>query len=207
MAQTRAKKSVAAVANKTVAPVTAAKAKKTVTRKVRAQAQKAEAETVFSKPIEGIADMTDTVKTAAAEAGEKITEALKGASVKAKEAFAKSGVVAKEVVEFHKANLGAVVESTKVAAKGAQTVAERAVETGRTNWEATTAHGKALTSVKAPADFFQLQTEFARKQFDAAVAEFSKNTEFGLKLAGDVIAPIQNRYAVVVDQFKARIAA
>ena len=123
MAQTRAKKSVAAVANKTVAPVTAAKAKKTVTRKVRAQAQKAEAETIFSKPIEGFADMTNTVKTAAADAGEKITEVLKDVNVKAKDAFAKSGAVAKDVVEFHKANLEAVVESGKLAAKGAQTVA------------------------------------------------------------------------------------
>ena len=207
MAQTRAKKSVAAVANKTVAPVTAAKAKKTVTRKVRAQAQKAEAETIFSKPIEGFADMTNTVKTAAADAGEKITEVLKDVNVKAKDAFAKSGAVAKDVVEFHKANLEAVVESGKLAAKGTQTVAERALEAGRKNIEVATAHGKALTSVKAPADFFQLQTEFARKQFDAAVADFSKNTEFGLKLVGEVIAPIQNRYAVVVDQVKARMAA
>lgn len=205
MAQTRTKKTVAAEAKKAVTP--APKAKKPVVKKVRAQAQKAEAQTVFSKPIEGFATMSKTVKTAAAEAGEKITASLKDANAKAKTAFAKGSETAKEVAEFHKANLEAVVESGKVAVKGAQTVAERAVEAGRKNWEVTTAHGKALTGVKAPADFFQLQTEFARKQFDAAVADFSKNTEFGLKLAGDVIAPIQNRYAVVVDQVKARMAA
>ena len=171
-------------------------AKKTVAvkvTKVRAAAQKAETETVFSKPLaqplKGVNTMTDTFKKTATEAGEKAT------------AFGK------DIVEFNKANLEAVVESGKAAAKAVQTVAQNAVEMGRKNWETTTSHVKAVTGVKAPADFFQMQTEFARKQFDAAVADFSKNTEFGLKLVGEVVAPIQNRYAVVVDQVKARMAA
>ena len=176
---------------KTVKAAPAA-AKKTVAvkvTKVRAIAQKADTKTVFSKPLEGVHTMTDNFKNTAAEVGTKAT------------AFGK------DVVEFSKANFEAVVESGKVAAKGAQAAAQHAVEMGRKNWETTSAHVKAVTGVKAPADFFQLQTEFARKQFDAAVADFSKNTEFGLKLVGDVVAPIQNRYAVVVDQVKARMAA
>lgn len=189
-------------------------AKKTVAlkaKKTRTVAQKAETETVFSKPLEGVEKMTETVKDtvqkATAEVSEKATELFKDVNVRAKEVLEKGGEMAKDVVEFNKANLEAVVESGKIAAKGAQEAAQRAVEISRKNWEATTAHGKSLTSVKAPADFFQAQSAFVRKQFDVAVADFSKTTEFYLKLAGEVAAPIQNRYAVVVDQVKARMAA
>ena len=40
------------------------------------------------------------------------------------------------------------------------------------------------------------------KQFDAAVAQTSKNSEMFLKLAGDVFQPISNRFAVAADFFK-----
>ncbi len=210
MAETRAKKTVAAVAKKAVAP----KAKATAAPKaktVRVIAQKTEAKTVFSKtianPTKGMTEMTDTVKKAAAEAGEKATAMFKDVNVRAKDLLSKGGEMTKDVMEFNKANLEALAESGKIAAKGAQTAAQTAVELTKKNWEANTTHVKAMTGVRAPADFFQMQTEFARKQFDAAVAEMSKNTEFTLKLAGEVVAPIQNRYAVVVDQVKARMAA
>jgi hypothetical protein len=187
VAETRAKKSVAAVAKKAVAPK-AAPAAAAKAKTVRAVAQKIETETVFSNPIEGITEMTDTVKKVAAEAGEKATAMLKDVNVRAKDLLAKGGEMTKE-------------------AKGAQTAAQNAVELTKKNWEANTTHAKALTGVRAPADFFKMQTEFARTQFDAAVAEMSKNTEFTLKLAGEVVAPLQNRYSVVVEQVKARMAA
>jgi phasin family protein len=183
-------------------------------KKVRAAAQSAAPKTVFSKPIKGTKTMTDTFKAvqdtvtkAASEAGEKATTMFKDVNVRAKKAFEQSGELTKDVVEFNKANLEAAVEAGKLAAKGAQTAAQKAIELGKKNWEATSAHAKAVAGVKAPADFFTMQNEFARTQFDAAVSEMSKSTEFYLKLAGEVVAPLQNRYAVVVDQFKARMAA
>ena len=54
---------------------------------------------------------------------------------------------------------------------------------------------------------FGAQADFIRTQFDAGVAEVSKASEFSVKLAGDVISPLQNRYAVVAEQVKARLAA
>ncbi len=163
---------------------------------------------------EGSTRMTDTVKQveetvkkATAEAGEKATAMFKDMTAKAKEAFEKSGETTKEVVAFHKANFEALVESGKVAAKGAQTAAQTAADYGRKNWDATTAHVKAVAAVKSPTDALKLQSDFVRGQFDGAVAEMSKSTEFYLKLAGDVFAPIQNRYSVAADQLKTRLAA
>jgi phasin family protein len=193
-------------------------AKKVVTtakvKKVRAAAQSAAPKTVFSTPIKGTKTMTDTFKAVqdtvtktAADASEKATVMFKDVNVRAKKAFEQSGELTKDIVEFNKANLEAAVEAGKLAAKGAQTAAQKAIELGKKNWEATSAHAKAVAGVKAPADFFTMQNEFARTQFDSAVSEMSKSTEFYLKLAGEVVAPLQNRYAVVVDQVKARMAA
>jgi phasin family protein len=166
------------------------------------------AETVNSDTLDqGMTTMTDTVKTVAAEAAEKATEFLKDAQAKAQDAFAKSGETAKDVLAFHKANAEAVVESAKAAAAGLQTAAQDGVALTRKHFEDSVSHVKALTALRSPADLMKAQADFVRTQFDAGVAEISKASEFGVKLAGDVIAPLQNRYAVVAEQVKARLAA
>jgi phasin family protein len=182
---------------------------------IAASAARAPVKTKRVEPLnEGTKIMTDTVKQveetvkkATAEAGEKATAMFKDVTAKAKEAFEKSGETTKDVIEFHKANFEAMIESGKIAAKGAQTAAQNAAEYGRKNWDATTAHVKAVAAVKSPTDALKLQGDFARSQFDGVVAEMSKSTEFYLKLAGEVFQPIQNRYSVAADQLKARFAA
>jgi phasin family protein len=156
---------------------------------------------------ETINQVEDTLKTSAAQAGEKATEMFKDAQDRAKAAFEKSGEVAKDVLEFHKANLEAVVESGRIAVKGAQTAAQNAADYSRKNWDATTAFVKSAAAVRAPTDFFKLQGDFVRGQFDSAVAEFSKSSEFYLKLAGEVAQPIQNRISAANEQIKSRLAA
>jgi phasin family protein len=149
----------------------------------------------------------ETLKKTTAEASEKATTVLKDVTARAKAAFEKGTEVTKEAVAFNKANVEALVEAGKVAYSGAQTATKDAVELTRKNWDANVAHGKALTAVKTPTDFFKMQGDFARAQMDAAVAQTSKSTEFTLKLFGEIMQPIQNRYAVAADQIKARMAA
>ena len=81
------------------------------------------------------------------------------------------------------------------------------VDLGKKSWEATTAHMKSLAGVQSPVDLMKAQTEFARGQFDVLVSDFSKSTEFYMKLAGEIAQPIQNRYAAATEQLKARFAA
>ncbi len=159
------------------------------------------------KMTDTINQTEETVKTQAAAFGEKANEMFKDVQGRAKEAFEKSGETMKDVVEFNKANLEAMVEAGKIAAKGAQTAAQNAVEFSRKNWEATTTHAKAVAAVKSPTEAFKIQGEFMRSQFDAAVAEFSRSTEFNLKLAGEIVQPLQNRFAAGSEMLKARMAA
>jgi phasin family protein len=172
------------------------------------------AETKAVTPAQGTNVMNDTVKNVeatvkevTAETTAKATEMFKDMTTRAKSAMEKTSEIAKEAVEFNKANLEAVVEAGKIAVKGAQTVGQNTAELTRKNFEATTAMLKSAAAVKSPTDFFKLQGDFARSQFDGAVAEMSKSTEFYMKLAGEMFQPIQSRYTVAAEQVKARMAA
>lgn len=119
-----------------------------------------------------------------------------------KTAVEKSTKLVEEANEFAKGNLEAVVESGRIAAKGFEALGQDAADYGRRSFENATATMKTLASVKSPADFFKLQSDFVRGAFDAYVAETAKNTEAMMKLAGDAVQPISNRFAVAVEKVK-----
>ena len=52
----------------------------------------------------------------------------------------------------------------------------------------------------------QLQSEFARAQFDRFVAESSRLTETFVKLAGEAIQPIQSRATVNAERINKLVA-
>jgi phasin family protein len=184
---------VKAVAKKVVAP-------KIVTPKTKAVAAKP---AVKAKGF----NMTNTVKTFTAETSEKATEMFKDVTARAKTAFEKSSEVAKDVTAFNKDNLEAVVESGKIAVKGVQTAAQTAADFTRKNFEATTTMLKTAAAVKSPTELLKVQGDFAKSQFEAAVAEMSKSSEFTLKLMGEMFQPISNRYSVAAEMVKTRLAA
>lgn len=205
------------IVKKIAAPIVAKKpiaTKKSVNSVKIAKVTKIAAAKKVATPTKGTNIMTDTVKKIeaaatkfTAEAGDKTQAFFSDFTAKAKTAFEKSGETVKDVVAFNKDNLDAVVEAGKLAAKGAQTSAQTAADFGRKNFEATTTMLKTVAAVKSPTEFFKLQSDFAKSQFEVAVAEMSKSSEFTLKLMGEVFQPISNRYAVAAEKVKARMAA
>jgi phasin family protein len=92
-------------------------------------------------------------------------------------------------------------------AKGVQEIAKYSADYGRKAIEEGTATAKQFAAVKSPTEFFQLQSEVAKKNLDAFVGEASKFSESYLKLLGEIAQPIQNRYAVAVEKVKTVVAA
>ena len=121
---------------------------------------------------------------------------------RAKAAVEKNTKLAGEFTDFAKGNVEALVESGKIAAKGFEALGQDAAEYSRKSFENATATLKNLSAVKTPADFFKLQSDYARSVFDSVVAETSKNTEAFIKLAGDAAQPISSRVAVAVEKVK-----
>jgi phasin family protein len=143
-------------------------------------------------------DTMDTVKKTAAKAETLFADF----NDRAKTAFEKGTKAFDEINEFAKGNVEAVVESSKIAAKGFESFGQDAAEYSRKSFETATAAMKSFAGAKSPTDFFKLQSDYLRSAFDSMVAETSKNTEAMLKLAGDVAQPLSNRAAVAAEKIK-----
>lgn len=122
------------------------------------------------------------------------------AQAKAKAAFEKSSVAFGEAGDFAKGNVEAVLESSKIFAEGLQGMGSELVAEGRSAFETFTGDIKELAAAKSPTDFFKLQGDILRKNFDSAVAYGSKNSEAALKLFSDTMAPISGRVSVAVEK-------
>jgi len=111
------------------------------------------------------------------------------------------------MTDLAKGNVEALVASTKVAAKGVEKIGQEVAEYSRKSFEDASAAIKGFAEVKSPTDLFRLQGEFARTQFDSAIAESSKLSETMIKLAGDMFEPITSRYSVAAERVKNAVAA
>jgi phasin family protein len=118
------------------------------------------------------------------------------AGSRGQEVLEKSRRTAEELAEMTRANVEAVVEAGRIAATGARTVGEEALQRTREGLEQNVAEFKSLAQAGSPSEFFQLQAEIARSNFDRMVATFSQLTESSVKLAGEAIQPLSSRAAV-----------
>ncbi len=130
-----------------------------------------------------------------AEFTDKMQTAFKGAQQKAQAAFGDAGT-------FAKGNVEAMVESSKILASGLQDMTKGYVAETKTSFEAMTADVKDLVAVKSPTEFFEKQSALMRKNFDAAVAASSKNSEAMLKLVNEAFQPISTRVSLAVEKIK-----
>jgi len=159
--------------------------------------------------LKGQTNMTDameTAKTYAEEAKTRIQGAMSDMNEKTRTAMEKSARAFEELGELTKGNLEAIVESSKIAAKGVETMSQDAAEFGRKSFEKTSATMKSLAAVKTPVEFFQLQSELLSTTLDAFAAEASKNSEMMLKLVGEIGQPISSRVSLVTEKMKSLAA-
>lgn len=146
------------------------------------------AKEVIMETIENVTAKTQTVFNDA-------TERAKGAVEKGQKMF-------EEANEFGKGNIEALVESSKIAARGIEAMSQEAAAYAKKTFDEATAAAKTLSSVKSPTEFMKLQSDYARAAFDAMVQQTSRNTEAMLKLAGEVAQPLSNRAALAAEKIK-----
>jgi phasin family protein len=134
-------------------------------------------------------DFTKTVKETAAEAQTRM-----------KAAYDKGAEMTSEVVEFQKGNMEALVESGKLLAGGMQDMGRIYIEDAKLAAETVQDDVKKMAAIKSPTEFFQLQGELVRRNFDAAVARASRNVEMTTKLVNDAFAPISTRASLAAER-------
>lgn len=159
-----------------------------------------------AKTIETGAKTMNTQTRKAAETGQIAAEQFRAAfgdmNARTKTAVEKSAKIVEELADLTRGNVEALVASSKVAAKGVETIAQNGADYGRKSFEDASKAFKGFAEVKTAADFLKLQSDFARGMFDAAVAETARLSETVLKLANDVAEPINSRYAVAAERVK-----
>ena len=111
-----------------------------------------------------------------------------------------------ELTEVSRANVEALVDAGKIAVEGARSIGQDVVETGREGVEQAADAVRALAEAKSASEFIQLQSEFARAQFDRFVTESSRLTETFVKLAGEAIQPIQTRATLNAERINKLVA-
>ena len=142
--------------------------------------------------------MTDTMQTAT----DKTQTMFADANARSKDAMEKSKVMIEEMNTFSKGNIEAIVESSKIAAKGIETMAQDTAEYAKTSFEGATQAMKTMAAVKSPTELMKLQSDYMRSAFDAMVAHTSRSTEMMMKLAGDVAQPLSSRMAIAAEKVK-----
>ena len=167
-----------------------------------------------AKPVRATAKVVRSIKTGVnimattktAETGQIAAEQFRAAfgdiNERAKAAAEKSAKLVEELADLTRGNVEALVASSKIAAKGVETMSQDAAEYSRKSFEEASAVLKSFAEVKSATDFFKLQGDFARSAFDAAVAESARVSETVLKLAGEVAEPINSRYTVAAERVK-----
>jgi phasin family protein len=149
---------------------------------------------------------TRTMKKETAQVADRLQAVFGDVNERARTQIERNTRIAEELTELSKGNVEAFVASTKIVAKGLETVGQDVAEYSRKSFEDASAALKGFAEVKSATDFFRLQSEFARAQFDGLVAESSKLSETMIKLAGDVAEPLASRYSVAAERVKAAVA-
>jgi len=169
----------------------------------KSRAAKARAKTAGATAARTNIEGNDTMTNEATQEAAARAQAFFGdVNTRAKEAADRTAKIVEELTDLTRGNVEALVASSKVAAKGAETLGQEAAEYARKSFEDASAAFRTLSEVKTPADFFRLQSDYARAAFDSFVAESSRVSETVVKLAGEVAEPITSRYAVAAERVK-----
>ena len=133
---------------------------------------------------------------------EHVAELVGDVNERAKAATERSAKIVEEMADLTRGNVEAIVASSKLAAKGVETLSQDAADYGRKSFEQASKTLKSFAEVKSPTDFFRLQGDYTRSAFDAAIAQSARVSEAMMKIAGDAAEPINSRYTVAAERVK-----
>jgi len=126
---------------------------------------------------------------------ENFRDMAEKSSEKTREAFGKMKEVADDATKTIEATLSS-------AQAGTVELGLKAIDTIRSNTEASLAHMEALLGVKSVSELFELQTSFFRKQAETAVAQAKAMQEASKTVVETVAKPGKDAAEKVMSTFK-----
>jgi phasin len=113
----------------------------------------------------------------------------------AKASYAKLKAAAEEATDL-------IEDTYETARAGALEYNTKSLEAVKTNSDAAFSFAKELFAVKTIAEVVELQTAFARKQFEAVTAQIKDLQETAKKVATDTTAPVKAATEKAMKEFK-----
>ena len=150
--------------------------------------------------------IVETIKSSVSQLNTSGKAAMEQITAKSKEAVENSMKSVDEMTDMARGNVEALLASARAASAGIEAIATHVSAASKKSFEEASAVAQSMTGVKNPNELFQLQSDFAKTQFDQAVSEFSKMTEMLVKMSGEVMEPVQNRVAIATDKIKTKFA-
>jgi len=103
---------------------------------------------------------------------------------------------------FGQDNVEAVVSSSKIAAKAAESMGAEIAAYSKKAYEDSLAAAKELSSCKSVTEFVEKQTSFTKVTIETFVDEAARLNEMYAAAAKDALAPLNARFTAAVDAFK-----
>ncbi|WP_417666494.1 phasin [Roseibium sp.] len=123
-------------------------------------------------------------------------EATEKSIDQAREAYAKVKTAAEDATDL-------MEDTFETSRQGAVEFNHKAVDVAKANTDATFSFIKDMMTVKTLAEAIELQSTFARQQFDTLSSQAKDMQEFATKLSTDVTAPVKDAFEKSFKDFKA----
>ena len=99
------------------------------------------------------------------------------------------------------------MKSSSILAKGFEDISKSTVAYTQSTLESSAAVSKQALGVKTIRDLVDLQSSFAKKSFDSAVAESTKVSEISVKVANEAFQPISAQINATLGKLTKPLAA
>jgi phasin family protein len=110
---------------------------------------------------------------------------------------------AEQFISFGQGNFEALVKSSQIVATGLQNLGKQIAANAQTSLDEVVSTTRTLSTVRSIKHALDLQTTFARSNFERVVAQTGQLTEASFKLAEQATEPLAARVTLAVESFKA----
>lgn len=107
-----------------------------------------------------------------------------------------------DAAQFGRGNVDAVVASSRIAAKAAETISAEFAAYSKKSYEDGLAAAKELSSSRSVTEFIEKQTAFNKSAFEGFVAEATKMNEIATSAAREVFEPLTQRFGAAFEAMR-----
>jgi len=156
---------------------------------------------------EQIAATTRIVEEVITRSQQALEELVKTSKAQAEKAGATLKTNLEDITDLNQKNLSALVESTRIFARGVEEASQAVIAFSQKNSEASMAALRKLASAGSVTEAAEIQQAFAKESVTSLVAEAERLSTLATTTARDALAPLNERVTATADLLTKPLAA